>query len=314
MNEKAMKHGPHRDSEFHHHHSHAATSTHPGEHHLLSIENLSVGFEMYEPDATYFSAGKIIAPVVHDLNLSVHQGEVLALVGASGSGKTVLADAIMGFWQPNEIVSGTIWFDGERLDANRIQALRGNGLSMVPQSVSNLDPLMPIGGQVAGAPRGATRGERRASLEERRSRMRSLFAQYGLESDVERLYPHELSGGMLRRVLLLCALMDDPRLIIADEPTPGLDLDLALRAIGDLRRFADAGGGVLLITHDIELALRCADRVAIFHDGTVVEETSTASFASPDLLAHPFTKALWHAIPEHDFFNSPDIRSRGGDV
>lgn len=314
MNEKAMKHGPHRDSEFHHHHSHAATSTHPGEHHLLSIENLSVGFEMYEPDATYFSAGKIIAPVVHDLNLSVHQGEVLALVGASGSGKTVLADAIMGFWQPNEIVSGTIWFDGERLDANRIQALRGNGLSMVPQSVSNLDPLMPIGSQVAGAPRGATRGERRASLEERRSRMRSLFAQYGLESDLERLYPHELSGGMLRRVLLLCALMDDPRLIIADEPTPGLDLDLALRAIDDLRRFADAGGGVLLITHDIELALRCADRVAIFHDGTVVEETSTASFASPDLLAHPFTKALWHAIPEHDFFNSPDIRSREGDV
>ncbi len=314
MNEEAMKHGPHHDSEFHHHHSHAATSTHSGEHHLLSIENLSVCFEMYEPDAPYFSAGKIIAPVVHNLNLSVHQGEVLALVGASGSGKTVLADAVMGFWQPNEIVSGTIWFDGERLDADRIQALRGNGLSMVPQSVSNLDPLMPIGSQVVGAPRGATRSERRASLEERRSRMRSLFAQYGLDSDVERLYPHELSGGMLRRVLLLCALMDDPRLIIADEPTPGLDMDLALRAIADLRRFADAGGGVLLITHDIELALRCADRVAIFHGGTVVEETSTASFASPDLLVHPFTKALWHALPEHDFFNSPDIRSRGGDV
>ena len=250
--------------------------------------------------------------MVHDLNLSVHQGEVLALVGASGSGKTVLADAIMGFWQPNEIVSGTIWFDGERLDAGRVQALRGNGLSMVPQSVSNLDPLMPIGRQVVGAARGASRSQRRASFEARRSRMRSLFAQYGLGADVEHMYPHELSGGMLRRVLLLCALMDEPRLIIADEPTPGLDLDLALRAIDDLRRFADAGGGVLLITHDIELALRCADRVAIFHDGTVVEETSTASFASPDLLAHPFSKALWHALPEHDFFSSPDIRSKRG--
>ena len=181
---------------------------------------------------------------------------------------------------------------------------------MVPQSVSNLDPLMPIGRQVIGAPRGATRRERRASLEERRPRMRSLFAQYGLGADVECMYPHELSGGMLRRVLLLCALMDEPRLIIADEPTPGLDLDLALRAIGDLRRFADAGGGVLLITHDIELALRCADRVAIFHAGTVVEETSTASFASPDRLDHSFSKALWHALPEHDFFNSPDISSK----
>lgn len=312
MNEEALKHGPHHDSEFHHHHSHAATSAHPGEHHLLAIDNLSVGFEMYDPDAPYFSAGKIIAPVVHDLNLSVHQGEVLALVGASGSGKTVLADAIMGFWQPNEIVSGTIWFDGERLDAGRVQALRGNGLSMVPQSVSSLDPLMPIGRQVVGAARGASRSQRRASFEARRSRMRSLFAQYGLGADVELMYPHELSGGMLRRVLLLCALMDEPRLIIADEPTPGLDLDLALRAIDDLRRFADAGGGVLLITHDIELALRCADRVAIFHDGTVVEETSTASFASPDLLSHTFSKALWHALPEHDFFSSPDIRSKRG--
>lgn len=304
MNEEAAKHEPHHDCEFHHHHSHAATSTHPGKHHLLSIENLSIGFEMYEPDAPYFSAGKIIFPVVHDLNLSVHQGEVLALVGASGSGKTVLADAVMGFWQPNEIVSGRIWFDGEWLDAGSIHELRGNGLSMIPQSVSNLDPLMPIGRQVIGAPRGNSRGERRAALEKRRSRMRSLFAQYGLGAEVERMYPHELSGGMLRRVLLLCALMDDPRIIIADEPTPGLDLELALRAIDDLRAFADAGGGVLLITHDIELALRCADRVAIFHDGTVVEETSTGSFASPDLLVHPFSKALWHALPVHDFFNS----------
>ncbi|WP_317298498.1 ATP-binding cassette domain-containing protein [Collinsella tanakaei] len=314
MSKVALKHGPHHDSEFHHHHSHAAASSHPGEHHLLSIENLSVGFEMYDPAAPYFLADKIVSSVVHDLNLSVHQGEVLALVGASGSGKTVLADAIMGFWQPNEIVSGTIWFDGDRLDADRIQSLRGNVLSTVPQSVSNLDPLMPIGRQVVGAARGASRSQRRSSFEARQSRMKSLFAKYGLGAEVERMYPHELSGGMLRRVLLLCALMDEPRLIIADEPTPGLDLDLAMRAVGDLRKFADSGGGVLLITHDIELALRCADRVAIFHDGTVVEETSTASFASPDLLVHPFSKALWHALPEHGFFDSPYIGTQRGDA
>lgn len=105
------------------------------------------------------------------------------------------------------------------------------------------------------------------------------------------MYPHELSGGMLRRVLLLCALMDEPRLIIADEPTPGLDLDLAMRAVGDLRKFADSGGGVLLITHDIELALRCANRVAIFHDGTVVEETSTASFCLTGPFGSPVFKS-----------------------
>jgi ABC-type dipeptide/oligopeptide/nickel transport system ATPase component len=114
-------------------------------------------------------------------------------------------------------------------------------------------------------------------------------------------YPHELSGGMARRVLLCCALMDNPRVIIADEPTPGLDLELAQRALADLREFADDGGGVLLITHDIELALRVADRVAVFNEGTVVEETAVANFASPSTLAHPFSRALWHALPEHDF-------------
>ena len=128
-----------------------------------------------------------------------------------------------------------------------------------------------------------------------------MFARYGLAEEVARLYPHELSGGMARRVLLCCALMDAPKLIIADEPTPGLDLSLAQAALADFRAFADAGGGVMLITHDIELALTVADRVAVFRDGTVVEETSVAAFASPDTLDHPFTRQLWHALPEHGF-------------
>ena len=81
----------------------------------------------------------------------------------------------------------------------------------------------------------------------------------------------------------------------------GLDLELAVKAMEDFRAFANEGKGVLLITHDIELALRVADRVAVFKDGTVVEETSVANFASPDLLQHPFSRALWHALPEHDF-------------
>ena len=104
---------------------------------------------------------------------------------------------------------------------------------------------------------------------------------------------------MARRVLLIGALMNRPRVIVADEPTPGLDMELAVRAMDDFRAFANDGGGVLLITHDIELALRVADRIAVFENGTVVEETAVTSFASPDLLQHPFSKALWHALPEH---------------
>ena len=160
---------------------------------------------------------------------------------------------------------------------------------------------MRVGEQVRGAARGATGEARRADAERRAARQRELFLAYGLDPQVERMYPHELSGGMARRVLLMCALMDEPRLIIADEPTPGLDLDLAAHALDDLRGFADAGGGVLLITHDIELALRVADRVAVFSDGTIVEETGVESFSSTDTLRHPFSRALWRAMPGHEF-------------
>lgn len=306
-------HGPHGDAEFHHHHSHASGSRHPGGAPLLSVEHLSVGFRMYDPEAPYFRARKVEVPVIRDLTLSVHAGEMLAVVGASGSGKTLLADSVMGLYEPNARVTGSIWFLGRRCGAADLARLRGRGISLVPQSVRNLDPLMRVGEQIVGAcGRGAAA---RARRERRRVRMRALMDEYGLAPEVERLYPHELSGGMARRVLLICALVDDPRLIVADEPTPGLDMDLAVHALDDLRSFADRGGGVLLITHDLELALRVADRVAVFRDGTVVEETPCSSFDAPELLRHPFSRALWHAMPEHGFQTggNPGVEGGGAD-
>ncbi len=291
----------HFDAEFHHHHSHASSSHHPGHHHLLTVEDLHASFDLYDASRPYFRAGRVRQDVLRGLTLSVHEGEVLALVGASGSGKSVLADCLLGTYAANEQVSGHILFDGEACDAQKLAVLRGHGIALVPQSVTALDPLMYVGKQVRGVPRGATRAARKADAERRAARQRALFAEYGLSEDVERLYPHQLSGGMARRILLMCALMEEPRLLIADEPTPGLDLDLAVHALDDLRTFAQAGGGVLLITHDIELALRVADRIAVFLDGTVVEETSSASFTSPELLAHPYSRELWYAMPEHDF-------------
>jgi ABC-type dipeptide/oligopeptide/nickel transport system ATPase component len=183
--------------------------------------------------------------------------------------------------------------------------------------VNYLDPLIKVGRQVQGfaARRAQLRAEPdRYSQEEkdsgsfaaRRAQLQAeLFARYNLGTEVANLYPFELSGGMSRRVLLCCALIDNPRVIIADEPTPGLDLDLAKVALADFRKFANDGGGVLLITHDIELALSVADRVAVFNNGTIVEETAVANFASPLTLKHPFSKALWHALPEHDFSLNP---------
>ena len=302
----------HAASPVHHHHSHAEDSRHAHGHHLLTVEDLSVAFRMYDEDAEgkggrlrrYLGAPQREVEVLHGLSVSVHEGEIVAVVGASGSGKTLLADAILGLFEPNALVRGRIWFDGAPMDAATLAAERGRGIALVPQSVESLDPLMRVGRQVEGEPRG--RGAaRRADAVRRRARRRELFARYGLAENVARLYPHELSGGMARRVLLCCALMDEPKLIIADEPTPGLDVPLAVRALADFRAFADAGGGVLLITHDIELALTVADRVAVFRDGTVVEETAVANFADPSLLAHPFSRELWHALPEHGFTVPP---------
>lgn len=287
---------PHVDAERHHHHTHGASSRHPGDHHLLTVEDLTVSFDRYgAADGALRSprgGGRVATEVLHALTLSVHEGEIVAVVGASGSGKTVLADALLGLYEPNATVSGRIWFDGEPLDASSLAALRGRGICLVPQSVSHLDPLMRVGVQVRGASQGRTRAERAADRARREARQRELFETYGLAPEVARLYPHELSGGMARRVLLMCALMEEPRVLIADEPTPGLDAELAVRAVDDLRAFADTGSGVILITHDLELAVRVADRIAVFKDGSVVEETAASNFAEPELLEHPFSRAL----------------------
>lgn len=292
----------HIASELHHHHSHAHDSIHSGGHHLLQVEDLSISFDMYE-DAGPGLRGLIQAKrqkvmAVKALNISVHVGEVLAVVGASGSGKTLMADAILGLFEPNADVSGSVWFDGEEQSAESLAHLRGNGISLVPQSVDSLDPLMKVGKQVRGVPHGSGMRDDASS---RMRLQRSLFDRYGLGADVEDMYPFQLSGGMARRVLLCCALMEQPKLIVADEPTPGLGLELAVRAMDDLRQFADDGGGVLLITHDIELALRVADRIAVFKDGTVVEETSVSSFQDQELLEHEFSRELWRSLPQHGF-------------
>ena len=266
---------------------------HKGE--LLRVEGLSIGFRMYdEGSPSFFRARRRERRVIDNLGLSVDRGEIVAVVGASGSGKTLLANAVLGSFEPNAVVSGDIWFEGRRMDARALATVRGNGISLVPQSVAFLDPLMKVGRQVEGPAASE-------DAEVRRARRKELFSRYRLAERVADLYPFELSGGMARRVLLCCALIDEPRLIIADEPTPGLDLPLALKALGDFRSFADTGGGVVLITHDIELALRAADRVAVFKDGTVVEEAPVSCFDDPERLVHPFSRALWHALPSHDF-------------
>ena len=254
--------------------------------HILEIEDLSITFSQYEK-----GLNQVELPVISNLNVSVHEGEIVAVIGSSGSGKSLLAHAILGLLPYNASVSGKIYFDDEELTKERIEKLRGNEIAFVPQSTKYLDPLMKVGRQV----RGSRKGKETLALQ------RKLFEEYGLDPSVEEMYPFACSGGMERRILFLSALMGNPELIIADEPTPGMQLELAKKSMEAFRRFADKGKGVLLITHDIELALEVADRIAIFYAGTTVEEALVTDFQSEELLRHPYTKALFRALPQNGF-------------
>ena len=252
---------------------------------ILEISDLSISFVQYDK-----GLHQIDLPVISGLHVSVGAGEIVAVVGSSGSGKSLLTHAVLGLLPGNADVRGRISFNGELLTPDRIRELRGKDIALVPQSVNYLDPLMKTGAQV----RNGGRSEKTAK------RQRELFAHYDL-NEAENLYPFELSGGMARRVLLSAAQMEHPRLMIADEPTPGLHLSMAKKAMEDFRAFADEGNGVLLITHDIELALEAADRITVFYAGTTVEEALVSDFEQEERLRHPYTKALWRALPQNGF-------------
>ena len=145
----------------------------------------------------------------------------------------------------NASLTGALFYNGAPLTPQRQKAIRGKELVLVPQSVSYLDPLMKVGPQVRNGRRD----------EAARNRSRAVLARYGLDPQVEERYPFQLSGGMARRVLISTAVMEQPRLVIADEPTPGLHPQAAQRVLGHFQELADQGAGVLLITHDLELAL-----------------------------------------------------------
>ncbi len=257
---------------------------------ILQIRKLSITFTQYEQGLR-----QIDLRVIHDLNVSVREGELVAVVGASGSGKSLLAHAILGILPPNCDARGDIYFNGELLSPEHIRTLRGKEIVLVPQSVTYLDPLEKVGAQV--------RKERKDKNTIKR--LKELFDHYSLPAGTAEFYPFELSGGMARRVLLSTAMMESPRIIIADEPTPGLHLQAAKNAMQHFREFADKGNGVLLITHDIELALEVADRIAVFYAGTTVEEACVEDFKNIENLRHPFTKALWHALPQNGFHSIP---------
>ena len=257
---------------------------------ILKVKDLGISFSQYTNGLVRGDLN-----VIRNLDIELYEGEILAVVGSSGSGKSLLAHAILGILPDNACTQGDIIYKGEILDEKRKEKLRGDEIVLIPQSVNYLDPLKKVGKQI------------KISIKDKDKKTQdeivdNLFKKYNLDKKVKNYYPFQLSGGMARKVLLSTALASDSKVIIADEPTPGLDEESLNEVLKDFRDIADSGRAILMITHDIMAALKIADKVAIFYAGSTLEIANTSDFKQKEVeLRHPYTKALYKALPNHDF-------------
>jgi peptide/nickel transport system ATP-binding protein len=253
---------------------------------LLEIEQLEVSF-----------GGRTAA--VRGASLSVERGETHCLVGESGCGKSVTALSIMNLLTRGARRQATrLAFEGQELQGLSDQGmahLRGNAMAMIFQEpMTSLNPAYTVGSQMTEV----LRRHRHASQKSATDRAADLLARVGITAPGMRLgqFPHQLSGGLRQRVMIAMALMCEPKLLIADEPTTALDVTVQaqiLRLLTQLQR--DLGLGMLLITHDLGIVARVAHRVSVMYAGEVVESAATAAlFARPK---HPYTQGLLRCVP-----------------
>lgn len=265
---------------------------------VLEIEDLSVAFIQYKSRLQ-----QTLVQPIQGISLSLEKGEILAVIGSSGSGKSLLAHAIMGILPKNARIGGTMRYQGELLDHKKQERLRGKELALVPQSVTYLDPLMQVGAQVRLTAEG----------KERLLEQRSIFTRFKLDQSVEKRYPFELSGGMSRRVLVSTAAISGAKLIIADEPTPGMHQSDVQETQALFRELADSGCAVMFITHDIGAAVQIADRVAVMYAGSVMETAPASDFRDDgSALRHPYSRTLWNALPQNGFAAVPCSQPKPG--
>jgi peptide/nickel transport system ATP-binding protein len=251
---------------------------------LLRVEGLSVSYGSVE--------------AVSDVSFSLERGESLALIGESGSGKSTIARSVLRLLPEGGAARGRVEFEGRdvlALPERQFRSLRGRALGFVPQDPgSSLNAVRTIGAQAQEA--AALTGERDAGT--RRQLILDTFAQVGLDDPrrVYASYPHQLSGGMLQRVLIGLAVLPRPALLVADEPTSALDVTIQKRILDLLSELrADLGIGLLLITHDLVIAAERADSIVVLRDGAVQEAGATAKvFAAP---RSGYTRELQADVP-----------------
>jgi peptide/nickel transport system ATP-binding protein len=273
----------------------SATDPRPGstDGRLLEVQDLRVSFRTEDG----------VVQAVDGVSFGIDSGEVVAIVGESGSGKSVTAMTLMGLTRgPNTRFEGRALFTGEDLvtaSEDELRAVRGAQIAMVFQDpMSSLDPVYRVGDQIVEQIRVHNKNISKAQALDRAA---ELMERVGIPRAGERLrsYPHEFSGGMRQRVMIAMALANEPKLLIADEPTTALDVTIQAQILDELRQLRDeTGAAVILVTHDLGVVADIADRIVVMYAGRVVEQaTLDEIFYDPQ---HPYTWGLLGSITRID--------------
>ncbi|WP_427126841.1 ABC transporter ATP-binding protein [Priestia megaterium] len=264
---------------------------------MIQIQNLHVQFSTY--------GGRVQA--VRGVSFDLHKGETLAIVGESGCGKSVTSQSIMRLipTPPGRITSGSILFKGQdltKLSEKKMRDIRGADISMVFQDpMTALNPTLRVGEQIAEN----IMQHENISKEKAKEKAFEMLELVGIPNPKERLkqYPHEFSGGMRQRIVIAMALVCNPEVLIADEPTTALDVTIQaqiLELFKDIQQKTDVS--IVLITHDLGVVAQVADRVAVMYAGKIVEiGTRRDIFYTPQ---HPYTKGLLRSVPRLDLYES----------
>ena len=277
------------------------------QHELLRVSGLK----------TVFRTVAGVAAAVDSVSYTLHEGETLAIVGESGSGKSVSALSVMGLIPdpPGKVLAGEVWYRGQNLlslPEKALEKIRGAEISMIFQEPMNsLNPVLTIERQLTET----VMHHERATAADARVRAIEMLQLVHIAEPERRMgqYPHQLSGGMLQRVMIAMALACGPKVLIADEPTTALDVTIQaqiLALLADLQqRF---GTAILLITHDLGVVAETADRVAVMYAGRIVELGSVfVLFEHP---RHPYTRGLLNAIPHLDHLQGEQHRERLNEI
>ena len=251
---------------------------------------------------THFFTRAGVVKAVDGVSFSVGRGKVMGLVGESGSGKSVTGFSIIGLVDPpGRIAGGSILFQGRdlaKLSEEEMRDLRGNRIAMIFQDpMMTLNPVLRIDTQMIET----VLAHKKVSKEEARQRARDTLGMVGIPSPDERLkaYPHQFSGGMRQRVAIAIALLHEPQLIVADEPTTALDVTIQGQILAEVQKLcATTGTSMIWITHDLSVVAGLADDIAVMYAGRIVEKGAVGDVLDKPL--HPYTHGLIGSVPSRN--------------